>query len=316
MPNSFSENFISVVIPLFNKEQYVGRAIRSVLNQKYNNFEIIVVDDGSTDGSVHEVKIFGDHKIKLVVQKNQGVSKARNVGVAHSQYNFIAFLDTDDVWLPGFLEQLNLLINMYPDAGIFGMNNYFEYPNGKIVHNSYNQLFHGCKSGLIQDYFHLFAKNGISPFSNSGCCYPKSVFNKMNGYKVGIKLTEDSDLWCRIALEYDIAFFTEPLVIYYMGTIGSTHYTFEPKDFQVSKTLQDALRLNIVKENRINSVKELIAFQQVSLIKRAILSGCKYYALKKMINRHIFCCSPGSLIFLTFVMVVPVKIIKFIKGIK
>ena len=109
----------TVVIPLFNKERHIERAVRSVINQTFQDFEIIVVDDGSTDNSVEEVLKIKDNRIKLIKQKNGGVSSARNKGIDESRFEYIAFLDADDAWKPNFLESINGVIEQYPKAGAY-----------------------------------------------------------------------------------------------------------------------------------------------------------------------------------------------------
>lgn len=289
MNNNMEElNWFSIIIPLYNKVDYIERAINSILAQTYLNFEIIVVNDGSTDGSEIKLKSYQDDRIKLIDQKNQGVSVARNNGAKNAKFDFLAFLDADDIWHNTFLENVNKLINKYPNAGIFGTNNYFEYPDGSVNYEKFNWLFGGEKLGIVNDYFALFSKIKRSPFSNSNFCIPTKIFHEFDGYKEGVKLTEDSDLWCRIALKYDIAFLTIPLSTYYLALPGSTHLTFESKDFQVALTLQKALNENQVKSEQIQSVRHLIALQRLNLLKRSILTGNKSYALKKILNFDLF----------------------------
>ena len=95
---------ISVVIPLYNKEKQVAHTLQSVLRQTFQDFEIVIVDDGSTDHSVEEVEKVRDTRIRLVHQQNAGVSAARNRGISEAKYDLIAFLDADDEWKPEYLE--------------------------------------------------------------------------------------------------------------------------------------------------------------------------------------------------------------------
>lgn len=314
MKNAIIENYFSVIIPLYNKRDYVVRAINSILAQSYTKYEIIVIDDGSTDGSLEEVESIKNSKIRVFHQSNAGVSVARNAGVRKSEHDYVVFLDADDVWLEGLLSELNILINRFPTAGIYGVNNYFEYANGKIIYENYNGLFNNKKIGIIKDYFGIFSKYGKSPFCNSGCCYPKHVFNEIGGYKAGVRLTEDSDLWCRIAFKYDIAYSAEPLITYHMETAGNTHHVFEPKDFEVSVTLNKALMSNSIKPNLVKSVKKLIAFQQLNLVKRAIISGYRLFAFKKLMNIDLFLNNPIKTTCLLLISLFPTKAVQTFKS--
>ena len=105
---------ISVIIPLYNKEKQVAHTLESVLSQTFQRFEIVVVNDGSTDNSVAEVEKIGDSRIRLIHQKNGGVSAARNRGIEDSKYELLAFLDADDEWKPEYLEAQYNLFEKYP----------------------------------------------------------------------------------------------------------------------------------------------------------------------------------------------------------
>ena len=110
----------SVVIPLFNKAQTINDTLQSVLKQSFKDFEVIIVNDGSTDNSLEVVKSYYDSRIKIVSQKNNGVSAARNTGIRNSNFEHVAFLDGDDLWEPDFLFQMSRAINKYPEAGMYG----------------------------------------------------------------------------------------------------------------------------------------------------------------------------------------------------
>ena len=306
----------SVIIPLYNKAPYIERAVKSVLSQDYPHFEIIVVNDGSSDGGEKIVTKIEDERLKLVSQKNAGVSAARNTGAKEAKYEYVAFLDGDDTWEPNFLMEISKLIEEYPSMGIYGTSNSFIYPNGKKVSENFDNLFKGKKTGIIEDYFGLFAKIHKSPFSNSNLCIPKKIYHEFGGYKVGVKLTEDSDLWCRIALKYPIAFNTLPLANYYLDISGSTVGIFEPHEFQVAKTLRNALVNNTVEKKYIPSVKKLIVFQKLSLIKRALLTGNKSFALSKITDFEILTYYPKEYIQCVIALMIPTKIFDIIRKAK
>jgi len=308
MANTNSKLFFSVIIPLYNKSEFIIRAIKSVLKQTYTNFEIVVVDDGSKDGGAIKVEKLNNQLVKLIKQENQGVSKARNVGVENSKYEYVVFLDADDTWEFSFLEKLKDLIVLFPNAGIYGINNNFHYENNKIRCINFDWIFDGKENGIIADYFEVFSKLGKSPFSNSSCCFPKSIFLAVGGYRVGVKTTEDSDLWCRIALNHEVAFHTKPLANYYLEIPNNTRTLLDYTDFQVSITLQEWIGLHKVPSEFIKSVKRLIAFQQLSLVKRAILTGNTLFAIKKIFDRRLVFEYPFKSLFLFFLALVPFKI--------
>lgn len=110
---------VSVIIPLYNKAHTIERTLRSVFSQTYTNFEVIIIDDGSTDGSTNIIKEeFKDERLKIIVQQNKGVSYARNVGIENAKGDYIAFLDADDEWLPYYLQTVLEESRKHPKAGL------------------------------------------------------------------------------------------------------------------------------------------------------------------------------------------------------
>ena len=207
--------YFTVVIPLYNKERHIGRAIKSVLNQTYQKFEIIVIDDGSTDNSVNEViKIKDkDDRIRLIKQENRGVSSARNRGIDSAKYDYIGFLDADDVWKPNFLESIKKLIEEYPKAGAYATAYEMKKENGKIIPSVNFYSFEEKWHGIIDDYFKYAIKAPL--ISASSVVIPKVVFTEIGQFPVDIKRGEDLDMWRRIALKYDIVYLNEICAIYF-----------------------------------------------------------------------------------------------------
>lgn len=306
----------SVIIPLFNKEKYIIRAIKSILNQTFQNFEIIIVNDGSTDSSVIKISEINDARIKLINQKNSGVSASRNLGVKNSSFDFVTFLDADDTWEPTFLEELYFLIDKYPNMGIYATNNFFISSDNKKTYQEYSVLFNGDTRGIINNYFELFAKYKKSPFSNSNICIPRRIFENVGGYKNGVKLTEDSDLWCRIAFKEPIAYSISPLANYYLNTDGNTHSIFIADEFQVTKTLKKALNDKLIKFEQIKSVEDLICVQEYYLIKRAITSGNKLFAFKKLFNLKLFSFSIRTYIICLLSILVPKNLFNYLLSLR
>ena len=221
----------SVIIPLYNKAPYVEKAIRSVAAQTFCEFELIVIDDGSTDltapqpsrnkigtGSkggagltYSDIEQLIDGKGILIKQKNSGVSVARNNGVAQAKYPYICFLDADDWWAPTFLEEMKALIEEFPDAGIYGTS-YYKVKNGKQIPSNL-----GVEDGFIKgeiNYCQVYAKTLWMPLWTGAVCIPKPVFEEENGFKPALKLGEDFDLWIRIALKHKVVLVNKPLAYY------------------------------------------------------------------------------------------------------
>lgn len=223
----------SVIIPLYNKASYVEKAVRSVLNQSCQEFELIIVNDGSTDNSLEVVKAMQmeDVDVQIIDQINSGVSTTRNNGVLHSKHPYICFLDADDWWKTTFLEEMKVLIRTFPEAGIYG-SSYFIVRNQQSrvapigVDESFNQ-------GLI-DYCRVYAKTLCMPLTSISVIVPKFIFEQEHGFKTDLKLGEDFDLWLRIAMKYPVAFLNKPLA-YYNQDVELTNRAigdklYEPKE--------------------------------------------------------------------------------------
>lgn len=205
----------SVIIPLYNKAPYIRKALESVLAQTYTDYELIIVDDGSTDGSAEIAETFlqdlasrlSPLAFRLIRQANSGVSAARNNGVAQSYGEYLAFLDADDWWEPTYLERMAQLINDYPDAGLYACN-YVYYKPGKT-----HVALKNIETGYI-NYPKAYCEEGGMPVTSISVAIPRKVFDEMGGFPLGIKLGEDFLLWSKIALHYLVAFLNEPLAWY------------------------------------------------------------------------------------------------------
>ena len=192
----------SIVISLYNKADYIENTLKSVLNQTFADYEIIVINDGSTDDSVTKVLGFNDSRIQLYNQENQGASAARNLGIEKAKNEYIAFLDADDLWKINHLEILNALIQNFPNAGIFASRYELVFNNGK------NDIpkFKGISAdyeGLIPDYFKTSLPYPIA--TSSSIVIPKSIFEKTGFFKPAISSGQDVDMWIRIASKYPVA---------------------------------------------------------------------------------------------------------------
>ncbi len=222
--------FISIVIPLYNKAEYVARAIQSVLNQNHENFELIIVDDGSTDNSAKEVKKFKDSRITLIQQKNKGVSAARNRGVYEAHSEWVAFLDADDEWMRDFLSIIIKGIHNYSAVRIIGVNSILKGDNEKV-------LVSENINGIVKDFFKASVENGCLYLSSSITIHRKT-FLAIGGFPIGVPVGEDTDLWARLAWTAPVAFINKKLVFYYTQTSGNTVTSNYPVKFSYPVILQ------------------------------------------------------------------------------
>ena len=194
--------YFSIIIPLFNKENYIENTLKSVLNQTHTNYEIIIINDGSNDESESKVLKFKDSRIRLYSQKNQGVSVARNLGIEKSRYDYIAFLDADDLWMENHLETLNTLIYDFPNAGIYASRYQLIFNEGKTSIPKFNGISDDFY-GIVHDYFNVSLNYAVA--TASSIAVPKYVFEKIGNFKSKISSGQDVDMWIRIALKYPIA---------------------------------------------------------------------------------------------------------------
>ncbi len=195
--------FFSIVIPLFNKEKFVKNTLQSVLSQTFNDYEIIIVDDGSTDASVAIIKEIISDKIQLIQQKNQGVAKAKNVGIKHAKSKFIALIDADDTWYSNHLEELKKQIGIYPNAGLY-CNNYEILYTPEIKKPALFNFNYKTDCLLIEDFFKASIINSVA--WTSAVAFSKEIFERVGGFNTNYNTCEDLDMWLRLALRYDVSF--------------------------------------------------------------------------------------------------------------
>lgn len=264
---------ITVIIPLFNKEKYITRALSSVLKQTMQDFEIIVVDDGSTDKGAQIVRMMDDHRIKLMQQPNQGVSAARNVGVHEAKTDIVAFLDADDEWTSKFLETILHLRDAYPGAGLYATAYEIVSPNGKISLPHYSGIPKPPWEGIIPSYFES-ATGDFQPINSSVAAVPRRVFDELGGFAIGEKLGEDLDMWLRIALEYPVAFSQFVGSRYHCDVEGqATQKEKRYEAFRIEKTIEGILlNRNIPQKQRI-FLQEIINARKLVRVSYCMKSG-------------------------------------------
>lgn len=201
--------FFSVIIPLYNKENFIENTIKSILNQTFQDFEIIVVNDGSTDKSEEKVLQFKDDRIRYFNKKNEGVSQTRNFGLTEANTDFVAFLDADDYWYPSFLETMHHYCTLFPKQKVFAAA--FEIETSKKV---FPAAYSIRKTGNFEfvNYFRASSKESV--ILTSGAVFKKSIFKKTGVFDPNIKSGQDTDLWIRIGIIFPVLFIWKILVRY------------------------------------------------------------------------------------------------------
>ncbi len=206
---------VSIVMPLYNKEREVERAIESVLAQTFNDYELVVVNDGSTDKGPEIVKKIKDPRIRIVHQQNTGVSAARNRGLREAKASLMAFLDADDEWLPDFLKTVRCLQNKYPHCSVFATNYLYRNIDGSLMRTIIRGLPPAPWGGLFEDYFKV-ASQSDPPIWSSAVAVRKEALASIGGFPVGVTAGEDLLTWAKLALRYKIAYSSQPAAIFHL----------------------------------------------------------------------------------------------------
>ena len=238
---------ISVIIPLYNKKETILRALQSVLNQKLLPSEILVVNDGSTDGSEILVKQINHPLIRLIHQDNAGVSAARNKGIVESKGDWIAFLDADDYWDIDYLETIYLLHCKYVEANIlitkykYFFDKEVQFP--KIEFDNYD--------GILTNYFNIAVK-GSPPIWTGAVCVSKHALLKVGLFPTEVKIGEDLLTWARLATRFDIAYSSSYKSNYCFPITIDLNYSFRLPDSNDFVGLE--LKMMLVKTSKQKTI--------------------------------------------------------------
>jgi Glycosyl transferase family 2 len=200
---------VSIVMPAHNSAQFIGQAIKSILAQSFEDWELIVVNDGSVDDTAQIVLQFNDPRIKHFYQAGQERSAARNTGVQMTQGECIAFLDADDFWLPEYLECQVSVLRKFPEVGLSFTWTYVTDPEGKPIRVS------GYGESGIQDRTSFLRAMLLGNRMSSGAVIVRRVaLNRVGLFDPEVSQGEDWDLWLRVAMQYPVAVVTLPLFCY------------------------------------------------------------------------------------------------------
>ena len=263
------EEMVSIIIPTYNREKEIIRAIYSILQQTYVHYEIIVVDDGSTDNTQEAVQQIGDNRIRYIyLEQNQGACHARNVGIQESKYEYIAFQDSDDEWMPDKLErQMHKMMESPADVGMVYCRMEGTSRDGKkeVICPSYNFPEDIPLEGNL---FPLLLWRNI--IGTPAMLVRKECLRQTGGFKDALKCLQDWELALRIAKRYRIGFVDDILVRVHktsnsISTNGGAHLV--SRCYMVSlyrKEMTEIRLLDTVKKEILDKAKKYGIEQEIA----------------------------------------------------
>ncbi|WP_418263281.1 glycosyltransferase family 2 protein [Flavobacterium faecale] len=202
--------FFSVIIPLYNKENHIQDTLRSVLNQSFQDFEVLIIEDCSTDNSrIKAESVISDKIIIIQHKENQGLSASRNTGILNANSDYLAFLDADDIWDEKYLAKIFELTQNFPKAHLFATN-YVEVYSKKVTISPSTNLKKFDSDGIVPDFFESNLYQNI--YCPSSLCVKKEVFEKIGGYDNTINYGEDVDFNIRANYLFKLAYSNSALV--------------------------------------------------------------------------------------------------------
>ena len=248
-----TKNYFSVIIPTFNSSKFIFKTLDSVSNQSYKHYEIIIVDDGSTDNTVHLIKNYfldkNEIDYRLIEKKNSGPSAARNSGIKIAKFDWLAFLDSDDIWCNNKLKTVNNYINNNLDCNFFCHNEEVLLLNGKKILNNYNKNFNNNISISKQLY-----SNNL--FSTSAVVCKKSLIINYNLFNENLLSAQDYELWLKISNDLKVKFIPHYLGIYIERKDNISNSKFLLR-------LVNLLKIKIIHRSKVSKITFIINLLKV-----------------------------------------------------
>ena len=207
---------ITIIMPLYNKAAEVLGSVASVRAQTVTDWELIVVDDGSSDGGADLVDRLADQRIKIIKQNNQGVSLARNRGISETESPWIAFLDADDEWRSDYLATVLSLTRDYPQALWLATGYEIRHPREGVFNARLRGLSKGFQRGILRNYFTV-ATQSDPPVWSSAVVVRRDVLLEIGGFPAGISSGEDLLTWARLAVRYPLAYDVRPMAVFHVS---------------------------------------------------------------------------------------------------
>ncbi|OIP68189.1 MAG: glycosyl transferase family A, partial [Oscillatoriales cyanobacterium CG2_30_40_61] len=226
-------NLISVIIPVYNGEKTIKETILSVLNQTFENWELIIINDGSTDSTIEIIAQIQNTKIRVFNCENAGLAKSRNRGIDHSQGEYISFLDADDLWTPDKLEAQFQALQENPEAMVaYSWTDYIDQ-SSQFLHSGRHITING------NIYQHLLVNNFLENGSNP--LIRKQALNQVGKFDTSLKAGEDWDMWLRLAVHYQFVAVPLPQILYRVSA-DSMSSQIKNQEIECLKVIEKAFK--------------------------------------------------------------------------
>lgn len=287
----------SIIIPAYNAEKFIIRSVESVLKQKFEDFEIIAVDDGSKDRTLELLKSINDERLVVISQANKGVSVARNTGISNASGEFICFLDADDEYLSNHLEHLNGLIIEKPSKKFFATGFCIS------LRRDSNDIIMPDTTGAVSYYEDAVREIIRRPkmIWTACICIKREMFEKYGMFEPGVKLGEDTDMWKRVYVHSGIVYSDTVTAQYNRdGSEATKHYT---RTYEVDPLNRMPMFFNdnTISDNIKESLKMEYELKKIQVIRSYLVDGKKKEAKRRMkeLNKNripkkrlmiTFCC--------------------------
>lgn len=305
----------SVVIPVYNGEKHIDISVESVLSQSFGDFEIVVVNDGSKDGTSDAVRALAEKdemgRVRLIEQANGGVSAARNTGIKESRGDYVCFLDSDDQWLPEHLAALSEAIDRYPQEVFFSTLSQTRLVNGQI-----NRLDRDMPEDIfvIEDYFdyELCGKPSVSKFTST-ICLKRSFFDEHGLFVEGVKISEDEDMWYRAAAYHNFVVIPRITVQRNRDLSEATRRPANPETDPFVARKAELLADERIGHGKRRNIELIIERHQIRLIRSMIKNAHKKKALRTLLGSRFDPRYRKTLLVTYLSLLIPMPLIRYME---
>lgn len=262
----------SVIVPLYNKENYIDVAIQSVLRQTWQEFEIVIIDDGSTDRSAEIVKAIADPRIRLIQQENKGVSHSRNRGIEMARGELIFFLDGDDWYDVNYLNTVVMMANQYPAGSFYATN--FKYVLDYQSTEWDNAPHYPLNLAVLTDFYKIRFRSGTIFCTNSVAVRRADLVAHQPCFPEGESMGEDQDLWFRLAEHLNLIYCPLKLAAYRNNVRGSLCESVKTQTLlPVFIRLEKRATQGLLNEKLRSSALLLVAYERTSVARYLFSQG-------------------------------------------